>query len=130
MVQKTNRELRKFGLTLAIGFVVLGCILLWKEKSAGHYTMGAVAALVLISLIRPGILAPVEWLWMKIAHALGSVMTYILLTLTFYLMITPIGLVMKIIGKDPLNRKFDKDTQTYWVKRELNGPASGSDKPY
>ncbi len=130
MKKKTNKELRNFGLTLAIGFAILGSILFWKEKPAGPYLLYVAAAFLVSGLILPRILSPIEWLWMKFAHALGFVMTNVLLTLTFYLMITPIGLLMKILGKDPLYMKFDEEAQSYWTEVEPDGPTSRADKPY
>ena len=58
-------------------------------------------------------------LWMKFAHVLGWVNTRIILTIVYILVMTPLALIFKVIGKDPMNRKLGPET-SYWIKRELN----------
>lgn len=130
MLKKTNRELRNFGITLAVGFTIFGLLFLWKEKPVAPYLLYVAVAFLVSGLILPRILAPIEWLWMKIAHALGYVMTRVLLTITFYLAITPMGLLMKVMGKDLLNLKIIKEADSYWTPVDPNGPAGRPDKPY
>ena len=57
--------------------------------------------------------------WMKFAHALGWVNTRIILTLVYLLIMTPLALIFKVVGKDPMNRKFGGQ-DSYWIKRESN----------
>jgi len=57
-------------------------------------------------------------------------MTRVILSLTFYLVLTPMGLIMKIFGRDPLNRRFDESAKSYWVPVDPDGPTSRPDKPY
>ena len=130
MQKKTNRELRKFGITIAIAFAIFGGLFLFRGKPAGFYLLAIAGFFFVFGLIWPRVLAPVEWVWMKFAHALGYVMTRVLLTLTFYLFITPMGLVMRLFGKDLLNLKFVKDSKSYWVPVDPEGPTSRVNKPY
>jgi len=130
MEKKTNKELRKFGITLAIAFAILGGLLFWRDKPAGPYLFIISGLFLVTGLIIPRLLSPVEWGWMKIAHALGYVMTRLLLTITFYIMITPIGIVMKILGKDPLRMRFDKEADSYWISVDPDGTTGRVDKPY
>ena len=127
---KSSQELRKFGIVMAVGFGVIGSIFLWKDNQAWRYLYGIGGFFLLFGLVIPKVLAPIEWVWMKFAHTLGIVMTYILLTITYIVVITPIGLVMRLFGKDPLNRKFDKTLTSYWVSVDPHGPTSRADKPY
>lgn len=55
--------------------------------------------------------------WMKFAHALGWVNTRIILTLVYYFVFTPLALIFRVVGKDPMNRKLQL-VETYWVERE------------
>lgn len=130
MFKKTSRELRKYGITMAIACAVFGSIFWWKDHHLWQYFYGISGFFLVFGLILPKALAPIEWGWMKVAHAMGIVMTYILLTLTYLLVITPIGLLMKILGKNPLKRKFDPQAATYWVTVDPEGPTSRPDKPY
>jgi len=127
---KSNKELRKFGITMAIAFAVIAGILWWREKEVWQ-TLAIIAGVFLVGgLIFPKLLFPIEWAWMKLAHYLGVVMTYVLVTLTFYLAITPMGLLIRLFGKDLLSRRFDRQAKSYWIPIEPDGPHSRSDKPY
>lgn len=55
--------------------------------------------------------------WMKFAHALGWVNTRIILSIVYFLIFTPLALIFRLIGKDPMERRFD-EAGSYWVKRE------------
>ena len=63
--------------------------------------------------------------WMRFAVILGTIMTRVLLTLVFVLVVTPIGLILRLVGKDPMHRKPDPSKETYWIRREAeaNDPA-------
>ncbi len=128
--KKTKRELRKFGLTMAVAFAVFGGLFLWRAKPVWPYFFGIAGFFLIFGLLFPNLLTPIEWAWMKMAHLLGQVMTRLILTLTFYLVITPLGLIMKLSGKDPLHRQFDRSASTYWVPVDPDGPTSRPDKPY
>jgi len=67
---------------------------------------------------------------MAIARVLQTVMTALILTLTFFLVMTPIGLLVRLTGKDLLGLKGDPEIESYWVPVEHDGPASRPDKPY
>ncbi len=76
----------------------------------------------------PAILRPLYVPWMLLAAVLGWVMTRVLLTLTFYVMITPIGLLRRIFGHDSLNRKFPGEQESYWEPWEE--PEGGHTRHY
>ncbi len=130
MMKKSAGELRKFGLVTAAALTVLGAIFLWRHESAWPYLFGVAGFFLLSGLVIPRILAPIEWLWMKIAHVIGIMMTYVLLTLTYYIVITPVGLIMRLVGNDPLKRKFEPEADSYWVKVDPEGPTGRPEKPY
>jgi len=130
LFKQTKRELRKFGLTMACAFAVFGGLFLWRAKPVWPYLFGVAAFFLIFGLLIPKALAPVEWAWMKMAHLLGQVMTRVILSLAFYLAVTPLGLIMKLFGKDMLHRQFDKSASTYWVPVDPDGPTSRPDKPY
>ena len=67
---------------------------------------------------------------MAFARVLGVVMTTVILTLTYFLAITPMGLLVRALGKDLLGMRGDPTVESYWVPVEPDGPASRPDKPY
>jgi len=124
-----KKDLRTFGLVMAGAFAALGAFLWWKTGFA-LWTAYLSGGFALLGLIAPRALAPIEWVWMKLAHVLGYVMTRVLLTLVYILAVTPIGLVFKGLRKDLLQRKFDPNAQSYWIEAEDDGPWTRPDKPY
>jgi hypothetical protein len=129
-ILKTPRELRTFALIMTGALGLLGVLLLWRGRSAWPYLLGLAALFLILGLAAPTLLRPVERLWMKLAHVLGIVMTFVILTLTFYLVLTPLGLLLRLLGKRPLDLPFEPDRSSYWVPIDPDGPATRPDRPY
>jgi hypothetical protein len=113
----SRAELRKFGLVVGAAFGVLGLISWWR----GHVVAPRVLWTIGILLIAPGLLAPallrpVQRVWMRAAAGLGYVNTRVILSALFYLVFTPVGLVLRLF-RDPLHRSFDDQSGSQWVKR-------------
>ena len=128
--RKTSAELRRFGLTIGVLSALLGGLLLWRGRPTGPYFLGGAGIVVILALLSPRALAPLEWLWMRMAAVLAAVMTRVILTLTFYLVITPVGLIQRIMGHDPLRKKFDSGVDTYWDPVDPEGPTGRPDRPF
>jgi hypothetical protein len=112
------RELRKFGLLVGGVFALIGVVLLLRHRAAAPYFLSAGALLILPGLIWPRVLKPVYLAWMSLAILLGFVVSGILLTLLFFCVITPIGLVARCLGNDFLNLKLKRSAASYWQPRE------------
>lgn len=111
--------LRRFGLTVGAVFVLIAAYLVYR--SGGTLTLGARVtgglgtALVIGGLVMPGVLRPVFKAWMAAAFSMGFVMTRVLLSLVFFLLVTPIGVVRRLLGRDPMRTR---PADTYWIRRE------------
>ena len=117
--RQKRKKLRQFGLMVGGVLVLIG---LWKLYQGKHemvrLTLWSVGGLLIITgSIVPTLLTPVYWIWMKLAHLLGWVNTRLLLGIIFFVIITPMAIVMKVFGRDALNRKIDKDVDSYWIPR-------------
>ncbi len=112
------KELRKFSIILFLAFCILGLIVVWRKGELGLVLCGVGLALLLCALTCPKFLIYPHKGWMTLSLILGFLMTHLILSLMYYLVFTPIGIVMKIFGRDILRRQFDKNGETYWVKRE------------
>ena len=127
-------DLRKFGRVMAGALAVVTLVVLWRSgwsQTPWVEGLGITAALFLaFSIVWPNALAPLEWAWMKLAMVLNYVMTRVLLSLVFFLAVTPIGLIFKLLGKDLLGKRFDPKAYTYWVTPEEDGPWTRPTKPY
>ena len=127
---KSTKELRKFGLVMAVPLAIIGGILMWKAKFIAPYLLGLSGLFLICGLRFPKLLSPIEKVWMTFAEILSIIMTRVILTLTFYLVITPVGLLLRLLGKDLLKFKFEPELKTYWVPVEPDGPRGRPDKPY
>ena len=117
-IKESKKDLRKFGLTIGIALVVIAAVLILTRKHSALY-FGAVGFLIAaIGIIVPQILKPLNKVWMSLSIILGSIMTRVILIFLFYLAITPIGLLTKLLRKDFLDMNIDKAKGSYWLKRE------------
>ncbi len=126
--RQKRKQVRQFGLMVGSVLVLIG---LWKLYQGKHeiirITLWSIGgSLVITGVIVPVLLTPVYWVWVKLAHLLGWINTRLLLGIIFFVIITPMAIVMKVFGRDALNRKIDKDTDSYWVPR----PSIESIKEY
>ena len=112
-----TKQIRKFGLIALIFFGCFCALCIWREKSVLTYFFGILAALGLGFIIFPYQLKPIFIGWLKLAHFMGSVVTTIILTFAYFLVITPSGLIKRLFGGRPLPIKPDRNSSTYWVTR-------------
>jgi Saxitoxin biosynthesis operon protein SxtJ len=109
-------DLRKFGVIVGAGFIFLGVLLLLRHRSSYVAFCGAGALLTAFGVIWPRALKYVYIAWMALAFTLGFVMSNVILTLFFFLFVTPIGLLARLFQKDFLARKWDKGAASYWIQ--------------
>jgi hypothetical protein len=112
------REWRKFGLLFLGVFVLLAAYLLWKGYAAWWISAVAGAVFGGTGVVAPSVLRWPYYGWMKFAGVLGWVNTRVLLTLFFFLVLTPVGLVMWLFRRDALGRRLAKGSASYWERRE------------
>ena len=116
-IKSTNKELREFSFTIGIIFALMAGLFYWRGKD--HYFYFAILSFILLilGLIVPIALKPIQKVWMTIALLLGFVMTRVILCILFYLVITPISLLGKLLGRDQLSLRFNKKANSYWIPR-------------
>jgi hypothetical protein len=114
----SRRALVKFGLTMGIAFVVLGAVvfIFGSHPERGYALAGIGLLFLLFAWIAPAALRPVRKGWMAFAFALGWVMSRVILTVFFFIAVTPVGLIMRLLGRDPLEIRAVNDS--YWIPRE------------
>jgi hypothetical protein len=117
--QASKKELRSFGLLVG---GVFGAIGIWpfllRGQPAKIWALGLGGLLILLGGVLPSMLAPLHRGWMWIGHILGWVNTRILLGLVFYGLITPMGILFRLMGKDVMRRAFAQDSPTYRVIKQ------------
>jgi len=116
-----RRELRKFGITVGIVSGVLGGLFLWCEKDYYFYFLILSGAFFLLGIVVPILLKPIHKVWMTLAILMGWFVTRVILTFLFYLVVTPIGLLGRLFGKDFLDLKSDRSAvDSYWIPRKVS----------
>ena len=113
----SKRDIRSFGITMGIILFIISGLLMYYNKEI-YQIIGIIAlTFVGLGLIIPVALKPLYFVWMTFAAILGWVMTRVILSLVFYLIITPIGLLTKLLGEDFLDLK-KKESNSYWNYRD------------
>ena len=117
---------RSFGLVFAGFFAIVGLFPLVAGGPIRYWALLTGAVFLLLGLALPSVLGPLCRLWMKFGQLLHRIVSPIVLGIMFFLVVTPIGLLMRLAGKDPLRLKFDREAGSYWIAREPPGPAPES----
>jgi carbamoyltransferase len=121
-LDQSPRALRRFGLTVGAVLLVLGKLLQLGHRHGGGPLLPIGGLLLLAGAFAPSILRYVYRPWMVLTLALGWFVTRIILTLVFFLVVTPVGLLQRLCGKRPLEYRFKSDESTYWQPRTA-GPG-------
>jgi hypothetical protein len=116
----SRRELRQFGGLCILFFGGLSAWAWFGHESSLWATVAGTAAVVLggLGLAAPGLLRWVFVGWTLAAFPIGWTISHILMAIIYFGLITPIGLVMRAVGYDPMEREFDRQATTYWKKHE------------
>lgn len=120
-INSSPRELRKFALAMAVPLALIGGFLLWRRSGYYWYFFIASGVFICPGMLAPVVLRPVHKVWMTFAIIMGWFMTRVILSVLFFLILTPTALLLRLLGKDLLNMRFDKDTsESYWLARDRN----------
>ena len=126
-IKSEKSDLRKFGITIGVILLIIAGFLFWKEKESFQILLTFGVAIYVLGFAIPVALKPIYWIWMIFATILGWVMTRVILSLLFYTIITPIGLILRLFGKQFLELKWNSNNSTYWNYR-LNKSEVGNYK--
>lgn len=121
IISKEKKDLQVFGYGLGLIGAVFG-IGAWVRHGLGLPAIVLIVCSIIFvattaldsTALKPGYRG-----WMKVAHVIGSIVTTVILGLAFFLIFTPIGILLKLTGRDHLQRDFSKKDKTYWVKRDV-----------
>ena len=110
----TKNEIRNFGIAIGLILLLIGTIFYWKAKISYHIFMILGFVFLALSIIIPNILKPIYFLWMIIAKVSEWLMTRMILSLLFYIVITPISLIAKLFGNYFLDLEWNRINGSYW----------------
>lgn len=114
-------ELRKFGFIWALIFFIAAILPLLKHHEIKLWAIYVSLTFLIVSLVYPQIYQSTRFypVWIKFGGLIGKINSKIIITILFYMLFFPIGLIIKISGKDLLNKKIDKTKESYFI--EENG---------
>lgn len=119
-VSHDRRSLRAFGCLVGGVLLIVAGILWWNVFLPAAILAGVGGTLFVMGLVAPRLLRGAHGIWMAFALALGYIMTRVILTAVFFFLITPVGVLMRLVGRDPMHRSWDRGAESYWIPRTDN----------
>jgi hypothetical protein len=117
---------RAFGLVFSAVFAIIALYPLLGSGTIRSWSLIVAGIFLLLALITPVVLAPANRLWMKFGELLHRIVSPVALGIVFYVTVLPTGILLRLLGKDPLRLRIDPTAKSYWILREPPGPAAES----
>jgi len=115
---KHKNQNRSFGLLFFIVFLALALWPLTKKSEINIYLISIALIFLALGLLNSKILSPLNKAWIKFGEILGRVIAPIVMAIVYFLILTPISLLVRLFGKDLIGMKFSNDIKSYWIKRK------------
>ena len=109
---------RSFGILFFLVFLGFGLWPLTKEMSPNIYLIIISVIFLFLGLLNSKLLSPLNNLWIKFGEILGKVIAPIVMAVVYFLILTPISLLVRLFGKDLIGMKFSNNVKSYWIKRK------------
>ena len=109
---------RSFGILFFLVFLGFGLWPLAKEMSPNIYLIIISVIFLILGLLNSKLLSPLNNLWIKFGEILGKVIAPIVMAVVYFLILTPISLLVRLFGKDLIEMKFNNNVKSYWIKRK------------
>lgn len=111
---------KSFGILFFIVFAIIGLYPLLSFNFVSVWALVIALIFLFLGLTKPSVLKPLNTGWIKLGEILGKIIAPIVMLLVFFIVITPIGLMLRLFGKDILGLKFSEKVKTYWITRDKN----------
>ena len=129
-LDQSPKALRGFGFLVGSVFLLLGALLIWRHRDAGWPFVSIGSILVVAGALFPQALKWVHTCWMILALTMGWVVTRVLLTIVFFLVVTPVGLLQRFLGKSAIEVAFRSDVSSYWKTRTTQAVPEDYNKQF
>ena len=117
---------RNFGLVFAAVFAIIGLLPLLRADKVHLWSLATAAIFLAAALMAPRALAPLNRVWFRLGILLGKVVTPLVMGVLYFVVVTPVGFLMRLFGKDPLRLEREPAAKSYWIERSPPGPVRGS----
>jgi len=118
-LDRSPRALRKFGLTIASVLLLIALLLAFRGRETAWIWGAAGLGFLVGASLAPALLAPFHRLWLSLSIVLGAIMTPVILTLFFFAVVTPVGLLQRLFGNRSLELRFRSPEESYWRERPV-----------
>ena len=115
---KSQSSNKSFGLLFFVVFLIIGLWPLKNSENLNFYFITISIIFLILGLINSKLLSPLNKSWIKLGEILGIIIAPIVMALVYFVVLTPISIIVRIFGKDLLGLKFLKEKETYWIKRK------------
>ena len=115
---KSQSSNKSFGLLFFVVFLIIGLWPLKNGENLNFYFITASVIFLILGLINSKLLTPLNKSWIKLGEILGIVIAPIVMALVYFVILTPVSLIVRIFGKDLLSLKLLKEKETYWIARK------------
>ncbi len=115
---KSQSSNKSFGLLFFVVFLILGLWPLKNGESLNFYFITASVVFLILGLLNSKFLSPLNKSWIKLGEILGVIIAPIVMALVYFVILTPVSIIVRVFGKDLLGLKFLKKKDTYWIKRK------------
>lgn len=122
LLNPDRSDLRKFSWVFGGALMALGAFAWYRGSDAAPYLLWPGLIVAAIGTVAPNALRGLYFVWMAIGLTLGAIVTRIILSLVFLVAVVPIGLAMRLVGKDPLQRELDPEADSYWIAKKYDIP--------
>ena len=113
---------RIFGIAFSVVFTIIGLLPMVFGEPPRTWAFVVAAVLLTVAIFLPVLLTPLNWVWRKVSFVLHRIFTVVAMAALFYGVVTPTGAVARLLGKDLLRRRSDRNAASYWILREPPGP--------
>jgi len=117
---KSQSSNRSFGFLFFVVFLIIALWPLTKKGEINFYLILIAVIFLILGLSNSKILTPLNKTWIKFGELLGRIIAPIVMALVYFLILTPISLLVRLFGKDLIGMKFSNDIKSYWIKRKKN----------
>ena len=109
---------KSFGILFFVVFLGLGLWPLTNDNNPNIYLIIISIIFLILGLLNSKLLSPLNSFWIKFGELLGKIIAPVIMAIIYFLILTPISLMVRLFGKDLLGVKFSKQLKTYWIKRK------------
>ena len=122
----TGSSDRSFGVVVTVVLTVVGVFPLLNGEPPRWWSLAVAGVMLVVTLVRAELLAPFNRVWFRFGLFLHRVVNPVIMAVIYFAVVTPTGLIMRAVGKDPLRLRRDPNAESYWIHRTPPGPEPES----